>query len=104
MPLVLTNETIGSTSAIMNLFALINGSLPDGDICSAFDLISMVYSSGTFMCPIVELSLLKADLWIFLVLKLKIGLNHRLSTYLALKDHCIYTRDCSQFQSKDAVF
>ena len=56
MPLVLTNETIGSTSAIMNLFALINGSLPDGDICSAFDLISMVYSSGTFMCPIVELS------------------------------------------------
>ena len=44
MPLVLTNETIGSTSAIMNLFALINGSLPDGDICSAFDLISMVYS------------------------------------------------------------
>ena len=85
-PLVLTNETIGSTSAIMNLFALINGSLPDGDICSAFDLISMVYSSGTFMCPIAELSWVSTqgrslnfscfEAAHFRTVRKKIGLNH----------------------------
>ena len=40
LTLELTKATIGSISATTNLPALMKGTLPDGDMCSALDRIS----------------------------------------------------------------